>query len=261
MEIYPDLSFDSYDRLFPNQDIMPEGGFGNLIALPLQHQARQQGNSLFVDLDLLPYTDQWGFLDHLNTVSLKQLNDLLALFTLNTLTASGNIATDTRPPWEQGAKIKPTKIDNCPEQITLTLANHIYLKLDEIPAPLAARLKRLASFSNPVFFKTQALRFSTHGIPRYISCARIEQGYLSLPRGCFNEAIALLDEQNITAIIDDKRESREKIKSNLIEKDKEILDKQFELQKNEVEYIDFTNKANKELERILKLDDVKDINT
>lgn len=93
------------------------------------------------------------------------------------------------------------------------MANHIYLKLDEIPAPLATRIKRLASFSNPVFFKTQALRFSTHGIPRYISCARIEQGYLSLPRGCFDKIIALLEEQDITAIIDDKRESGEKIKS------------------------------------------------
>ena len=213
MEIHPDLSFDSYDRLFPNQDIMPEGGFGNLIALPLQYQARQKGNSQFVDIDLLPYADQWSFLSHLKTISLKQLNDLLALFTPNTLTALENIATDTRPPWEQGAKIKPTKIDNCPEQITLTLANHVYLKLDEIPAPLATRLKRLASFSNPVFFKTQALRFSTHGIPRYISCARIEQGYLSLPRGCFDETTALLKEQNITVIIEDKRESGEKIKS------------------------------------------------
>jgi len=213
MEIHPDLSFDSYDRLFPNQDIMPEGGFGNLIALPLQYQARQQGNSQFVDINLLTYADQWRFLSHLKTISLKQLNALLALFTPNTLTASENIATDTRPPWEQGAKIKPTKIDNCPEQITLTLANHVYLKLDEIPAPLAARLKRLASFSNPVFFKTQALRFSTHGIPRYISCARIEQGYLSLPRGCLDEATALLKEQNITVIFDDKRESGEKIES------------------------------------------------
>ncbi len=58
MEIYPDLSFESYDRLFPNQDCMPEGGFGNLVALPLQYQARQLGNSQFVDQELLPYTDQ-----------------------------------------------------------------------------------------------------------------------------------------------------------------------------------------------------------
>jgi len=213
MEIHPDLSFDSYDRLFPNQDIMPEGGFGNLIALPLQHQARKQGNSQFVDIDLIPHPDQWNFLRHIETLSSKKLNELLTLFTPNTHISSEHITIDTRPPWEQGAKTKPIKIENCPEQITVTLANHIYFKLNEIPAPLTARLKRLASFSNPVFFKTQALRFSTYGIPRYISCARIEQGYLSLPRGCFDDAMALLEEHSITAVIDDKREPGEKIKS------------------------------------------------
>lgn len=218
MEIHPDLSFDSYDRLFPNQDIIPEGGFGNLIALPLQYQARKQGYSQFVDNDLVPYAEQWHFLNNLKSLSRKQLNDLLTIITPNTQISSEHITIDTRPPWEQGAKIKPLKIENCPEQITVTLANHIYFKLNEIPAPLAARLKRLASFSNPVFFKTQALRFSTHNIPRYISCARIEQGpgnlkWLSLPRGCFDDAVALLEEHNITAVIDDKREHGEKIKS------------------------------------------------
>ena len=34
------LGIDSYDRLFPSQDVLPSGGFGNLIALPLQRAAR-----------------------------------------------------------------------------------------------------------------------------------------------------------------------------------------------------------------------------
>jgi len=208
MEIHPKLSFESYDRLFPNQDLMPEGGFGNLIALPLQYQARQQGNSQFVNLELIPYSDQWYFLSQMKQLSPKQLNNLLAQ-----LSPQSQQAIDTRPPWEQGAKANLTKIDNCPEKITLTLANHIYIKLGQLPSTLAARLKRLASFSNPVFFKTQALRFSTHGIPRYITCARIEQDYLVLPRGCYDDAIALLEEQNITAIIDEKQQSGQKLHS------------------------------------------------
>lgn len=207
MEIHPRLSFDSYDRLFPNQDLMPAGGFGNLIALPLQYQARQQGNSLFVDNNLLPHPDQWKFLNNVKTVSHSHLAKLIAA-----LSPLSQQTIDTRPPWEQGAKVIPTTINNCPDKITITLANHIYIKLDELPSELTARLRRLASFSNPVFFKTQALRFSTHGIPRYISCARIEQGYLSLPRGCFDEVQELLHEQNITTIIDDKRESGEQLK-------------------------------------------------
>jgi len=79
--------------------------------------------------------------------------------------------------------------------------------MNSLPSALSARLRRLASFSNPVFFKTQALRFSTHGIPRFISCARIERGYLALPRGCLDDALSLLKENNIEVQIDDKRES------------------------------------------------------
>jgi len=212
MEIHSNLSFESYDRLFPNQDIMPDGGFGNLIALPLQKQVRQNGNSQFVDQALEPFVDQWQQLKQITRVSPTQLAELIAVLAPNELKLFEQEIIDSRPPWEQGAKIKPEKIDNCPEQVTITLANHIYFKLDELPAPLTARLRRLASFSNPVFFKTQAMRFSTHKIPRYITCARIEQGYLSIPRGCIDEALTLLDEHKITAIIDDKREAGERLK-------------------------------------------------
>jgi len=141
MEIHPNLSFESYDRLFPNQDMMPEGGFGNLIALPLQKQARQHGNSQFVSQALQPLIDQWAQLEQIETVSPQQLAELIGRLAPNKLQPPGQDIIDSRPPWEQGAKIKPEKIDNCPEQVTITLANHVYFKLDEIPAPLAARLR------------------------------------------------------------------------------------------------------------------------
>jgi len=83
--------------------------------------------------------------------------------------------------------------------------------MKELPSSLSTRLRRLARFPNPVFFKTQALRFSTHGIPRFISCARIEQGYLALPRGCLDAALVLLQENNINVQIDDKREFSTKL--------------------------------------------------
>lgn len=56
------LKLASYDRLFPNQDTMPKGGFGNLIALPLQKIPRESGCSVFVDVGLRPFDDQWAFL-------------------------------------------------------------------------------------------------------------------------------------------------------------------------------------------------------
>ena len=199
MERHPDLSFDSYDRLFPNQDTMPDGGFGNLIALPLQHEARSRGCTVFVDDELTPHPDQWALLSRQETVSPDALRKMVGK------EPDSDAAAPVALPWEQSLPVETGMIEGCPESITLTLANHIYMKLSDIPGPLAARIKRMASFANPVFFKTQALRFSTHGIPRYISCARIEQGYLSVPRGCFDELQPLLREQGITVEIDDRR--------------------------------------------------------
>lgn len=206
MEIYPNLSFDSYDRLFPNQDILPEGGFGNLIALPLQREARLSGYSSFVDMDLHLIQDQWQHLAKMKTISPHDLGKLLAKVSPNSVLFADQDVIETRAPWEVTAKTKPLLLDNPPTKITVTLANHVYFNLNELPSTLAARLRRLASFSNPVFFKTQALRFSTHGIPRFISCAKIDQGYLAIPRGCLDEALTLLEANQIEAQIDDKRE-------------------------------------------------------
>lgn len=199
MDHHPSLSFNSYDRLFPNQDTIPAGGFGNLIALPLQYRARNRECTVFVDDDLIPYPDQWAFLSRQESLSPVQLAEKVGR------KPDANATADVPLPWEQALPVETEKITGCPATVTLLLANHLYVKLSDIPGTLAARIKRMASFSNPIFFKTQALRFSTHGIPRYISCARIEQGYLSVPRGCFDELQALLLGQGITVDIDDRR--------------------------------------------------------
>nr|WP_231125680.1 DEAD/DEAH box helicase [Halomonas piezotolerans] len=199
MNLHPGLSFSSYDRLFPNQDTIPAGGFGNLIALPLQHQARHRGCTVFVDDNLTPYPDQWALLSRQKSLSPDQLGEKIGR------KPDADATADVALPWEQALPVETGKITGCPDTVTLILANRIYMKLSDIPGTLAARIKRMASFANPVFFKTQALRFSTHGIPRYISCARIEQGYLSVPRGCFDELQALLLGQGITVNLDDRR--------------------------------------------------------
>ena len=213
MEFYPNLSFDSYDRLFPNQDILPEGGFGNLIALPLQKEARMSGNSSFVDSNLRVIQDQWQYLAQMVPISHNTLTKLLTQISPNSVLFKEQEIIESRSPWETTAKAKPLTLENSPQKVSVTLANHVYFDLSEIPSPLAARLRRLASFSNPVFFKTQALRFSTHGIPRFISCARIEQGYLAIPRGCLDEALELLTENQIEVQLDDQREGGVKLKA------------------------------------------------
>ena len=76
------ISFKSYDRIFPNQDRLPEGGFGNLIALPMQGKARKEGNSVFVNEYFIPFDDQWTYLESIEKVSEKQVDALLTLHVL-----------------------------------------------------------------------------------------------------------------------------------------------------------------------------------
>jgi len=206
MENHVALSFDSYDRLFPNQDIMPSGGFGNLIALPLQHEPRKSGHSEFIDHDFVAYKDQWSFLASIQRVKLTQVYQYLD---------EVDKVKDDEPelePWEKGLPLAKEVIIDCPQKITVVLANRIYISTKILPQRLLARLKRLASFSNPVFFKTQALRFSTNGIPRFICLAYIVQNYLSLPRGCLDDVTKLLEQQSIIIEFEDKRKSGKKLK-------------------------------------------------
>ncbi|MEJ6120345.1 DEAD/DEAH box helicase [Vibrio sp. 2-Bac 85] len=205
MEFHAGLSFESYDRLFPNQDILPIGGFGNLIALPLQHTPRQQGNSVFIDADFNPYFDQWAYLVSTEKLTSKQLemivNDKKDL----------KISSE-RKPWALKYVEERETISGCPAKLTLVLANRLYINIAALPQALLARLKRIASFSNPVFFKTQALRFSTNGIPRFICLAEVENGYLALPRGCFDEISSLLANNGIEIVLDDKRKLGTRLK-------------------------------------------------
>lgn len=214
MENHAGLSFDSYDRFFPNQDNMPTGGFGNLIALPLQHGPRKSGNSEFVDKNFVSYPDQWSFLASLQRMKVEQVYKYLREIDSRKDGESElkqELKQDLKP-WEKGLPSEKNIIIGCPSSITLVLANKIYIETKTLPQTILARLRRLASFSNPVFFKTQALRFSTNGIPRFICLANIEDGFLNLPRGCFDDIVKLLEQQSITIELEDKRKSGQRIK-------------------------------------------------
>ncbi|MEH6825499.1 MAG: DEAD/DEAH box helicase family protein [Motiliproteus sp.] len=210
MERYPKLGFDSYDRLFPNQDTMPAGGFGNLIALPLQYEPRARGSSLFVDYDFTPLADQWSYLSDLKRLPAAELGQRVVNLGY-TVQQPSALELEGEQPWENNLPISECLISGCPAQITLVVANQVFIPISALPSQLVARLKRLATFSNPVFFKTQALRFSTQGTPRHICCARIEKDYLCLPRGCRDEAEQMLQKQGIEVLFQDHRCSGEKL--------------------------------------------------
>ena len=176
------ISFKSYDRFFPNQDTLPEGGLGNLVALPLQGKARKEGNSVFVDESFEPYADQWEYLMHVKKLTELALEDILKR-TANTLSLGELSKTSESKPWEVPRAPQITRMDFSSE-LTITKANMLYIPLRQLSSKVLNHLKRIASFRNPEFYSRQAMRFSTYSTPRIISCAEITDEYLALPRGC-----------------------------------------------------------------------------
>ena len=188
------MSFNSYDRFFPNQDRMPEGGFGNLVALPLQGQARKRRNSVFVDDDFLAYKDQWAFLYNINKVKDTEVDMLLNLHVCEEL---GALTTSSESkPWVTPISQYISKIDFYSE-IEITKADKIYIPLRAVSAKVLNHLKRIASFKNPEFYSKQALRLSTYSTPRIISCFDITDDYLAMPRGCEDAILSFLNENGV----------------------------------------------------------------
>jgi hypothetical protein len=147
-----EINFKSYDRFCPGQDIMPKGGMGNLIALPLQREARKAGNSEYIDQDFNAYTDQWAFLASIQRLSESDLEALTArLCRGNELGALRIDEEDTQKPWET-VKIKLSKKD-FPKEVEILKANMLYVPMSGISQRALDRLKRLAAFKNPEFYK------------------------------------------------------------------------------------------------------------
>ena len=211
MEKYPQLGLSSYDRLFPSQDTMPKGGFGSVIALPLQKAPREKGNSLFVDKSFEPYPDQWAFLSSLRKMGAKEVEAIVyeaqrkgkIIGVGISLTEEGQEDPWTLPP--SGAKVKKTLEGPFPERIGVVIANMVYIEKEGLPSAMINKLIRLAAFQNPDFYKTQAMRLSTYNKPRGISCAEDFGKHIGLPRGSMDEALELLRVHGIEVDLRDER--------------------------------------------------------
>jgi hypothetical protein len=210
MDAHPEAGLDSYDRLFPNQDTLPRGGFGNLIALPLQRQPRARGNSVFLDENLIPHPDQWSFLSRVEKIDRSKAEDIVARAEVRGRVLGVRLPSDEEDdqPWTLSPGRRPkeaTIAGELPRSLELVLANEIYIAKEGLPPALRNRLQRLAAFQNPEFYKAQAMRLSTYGKPRVIGCAEELPQHLALPRGCLDEARALLSDLGISVVIRDER--------------------------------------------------------
>ena len=217
MSVRHDLGMDSYDRLFPSQDTMPRGGFGNLIALPLQHEPRQQGHSVFLDEQLNPYPDdqQWSVLAKAERISPAKV-ERIALEAARTGTIVGvRIAEaiddeEDAAPWTR-APSSPQRARRIsgplPERVSAVLAQRLFIPKDGLPSPLLNQVKRLAAFQNPEFYKKQSMRLATATTPRVVACAEDLAKHVALPRGCKVDLEELLRAHGIALEVADERVS------------------------------------------------------
>jgi superfamily II DNA or RNA helicase len=202
------LKLSSYDRLFPNQDTMPKGGFGNLIALPLQKGPRENGCSIFVDADFRPHHDQWAYLASIQAMAPKDIEPTILRATggMHPLDVTFIDDEDLATPWKRPTASPTNTLSGpMPDSITVTLANLVYFEKAQLPQPLANRLIRLAAFQNPEFYRAQAMRMSVWDKPRVIGCAESYPQHIALPRGCLEAAQALLKDNGIDCDVIDER--------------------------------------------------------
>ncbi len=215
-----ELPMASYDRLFPNQDTLSRGGFGNLIALPFQNEVRLKGNSVFVDEAWAPYEDQWGFLAGLRRLDRAEVEAIAreALrkgAVLGVRLAEPEDQDSDAAPWlrtPSRRNTRPVIGAPLPETVRATLAQAVFVEKAALPSPLLNQIKRIAAFQNPEFYKKQALRFSTALTPRVVSCVDDLAQHIALPRGCHEEVKKLLADYRIDLVTDDQRVSGSPLK-------------------------------------------------
>lgn len=212
MERRHQVGLDSYDRFFPNQDTMPKGGLGNLIALPLQRIPRKTGNSVFVDAAFRPYPDQWAFLSTLQRMSSETTAELVSAAQstgdLIGVRISREEDGDAQDPWSlpPSRKQREWPIQGpLPDVVQVVRANLLYVEKNGLPSSMLNRLLRVAAFQNPEFYKAQAMRLSTFNKPRVIACGEDLANHLALPRGCLAEVVGLLATHKIKVEIRDER--------------------------------------------------------
>jgi len=212
MERRPDIGLDSYDRFFPNQDTLPQGGFGNLIALPLQKGPREQGNTVFLDDHLAPYADQWAFLSQIRKLNRTDIEEIVEAAEAAGRIVGVRMAPDDEEaaPWKTSPSrrsLDPPITGPLPHMIESVLSNEVYIPKEGLPPALRNRLIRLAAFQNPEFYKAQAMRLPTYEKPRVIACARDYQFHIGLPRGCLEDVRQLLADLKIRLSVSDERQA------------------------------------------------------
>lgn len=231
------IGLGAFDRFFPNQDLLPKGGFGNLIALPLQKKPRELGNSVFVDETFQAHIDQWAILAGVRRLSRFDVDRIFAASlppasTFNLALVEDHSVAEAERMLNSGRrKIVRGAYSG---QVDLELGSRLKIKLADLPSSIVSAFKRIATFANPKFFELERLRFSTWKTPRYIFCGELEGENLVVPRGILDACLEIAKEAGAQVVLRDHRPKHKKIKANfhgeLISDQKKAIDAIYEFE-------------------------------
>jgi superfamily II DNA or RNA helicase len=201
---------DAFDRLFPNQDMHSGEGIGNLIALPLQGESRNIGNTVFLDWknNCKPFSDQWKVLSAFKKTSSEALDDLHKIFTFGDVDEKANSKN----------------------AVKIVLKEQLFIKKNNLPKLVVNFIRENLNFSNSEVVIKKRMGMSVYGMEKYFKLISDFENMIAIPRGFLNELISFLGEQNIKYEIVDERKRLESVKY-------ESKIKLFDYQKEAVEEI------------------------
>lgn len=197
-------SFCFYDRMLPMQDHLPEGGVGNLIALPLQGQALKKGNSAFVDEHWNAYPNQWEVLLSKKKLSKEFIEDKIKEWSEGSLEIAADCKDifENEKPWDKAKHFHKEDVDGT---MQVTLSDGVYVNTVNLRPRIQNQIRRMAAFSNPVFYKNQAMGLSNFENYRFIYLGSDEAGFIKVPRGIMENIAEECQKAGIAYEVDDKR--------------------------------------------------------
>lgn len=206
------ITFDAFDRMLPAQDTIPDGGFGNLIALPFQGKAQREGNSVFVDEQFEPFPDQWLYLSQVQLIPRSTVQNLIETTGNNPHgLATVTVANKTKRYAQKPRKRLPLTSRDFPSSLPVTQADMLYIPEKSLSPAAQMEIRGLATFANPEFYRAQSMHQSVFGKPRLIDLSELRDGYVAIPRGCKTQLEQLLRETGVTAHYSDERKSDNQI--------------------------------------------------
>lgn len=206
------ITFKAFDRMLPAQSTIPEGGFGNLIALPFQGKAQRKGNSIFVDEQFEPFPDQWLYLSQIQLIPRVTVQNLIESIENRSHGIAAAAAANTGVPHSQRLRKRlPLTPRDFPSSLSVTQADMLYIPEKSLSPAAQMEIRGLATFANPEFYRAQSMHKSVFGKPRLIDLSELRDGYVAIPRGCKTQLEQLLRETGVTAHYSDERKSDNQI--------------------------------------------------